>query len=479
MCPGCGTVPDDSEETARITLRPQPVPGSGTYRVRPLGDADADRLLATYVDAETGLIQNVQRLASGGMAVAAAAMRTRYRDHAEIGWGRTSRYRRSELVAVLEALERYAGMTPGGRRTVVRASFAEVRHSAIDPRRLGLYPGERYRVSGFAFEPFDPDRPCSWVWGYSFGRREPILVPQGYAYYSTHLTDPDDPLFAFEISNGCALGGCLEEAILYGLLELAERDAFLMTWYARLPASRINLRSARDCSVPLLAHAIEAETGYQVLVYDTTMEHGIPSVWAMAICPLGQRLPALACAAGAHMDQEQAAARALSELGPILSDLIERYPDFASRGAAMANDPDLVVTMDDHSVLYSSPQARSRLEFLTAPGPSRSFTEIALDHGLIGTYQDADLTANLTEMVTRLRDHGLDVIVVDQTTTEQRAGGFSCVKTVVPGLLPMTFGHQNRRTYRLPRLLKVPKLLGYRDRALSPREINPHPHPFP
>lgn len=479
LCPACGTLPDDSKETARITLRARPVPGFRTYRILPLGAADASRLLATYVDKEIGLIQNVQRLASGGMAVAAAVMRTRYRDHAEVGWGRTSRYRRSELVAVLEALERYAGMTPGGRRTVVRARFAEVRGTAIDPRALGLYPGERYRQPGFAFEPFDPERPCSWVWGYSFGRQEPILVPQGYAYYSTHLADPDDPLFAFEISNGCALGSCLEEAILYGLLELAERDAFLMTWYARLPASRIDLRSARDCSIPLLAHAIEAETGYQVLVYDTTMEYGIPSVWAMAICPAGQRLPALACAAGAHLDTEQAAARALSELGPILSDLIERYPDLASRGAAMADDPDLVVTMDDHSVLYASHEARTRLEFLATPGPSRSFAELALIHGLIGAYQNADLTADLTEMMTRLRGQGLDVIVVDQTTAEQRAGGFRCVKTIVPGLLPMTFGHQNRRTHGLPRLLEVPKLLGYRDRALSPGEINPHPHPFP
>jgi ribosomal protein S12 methylthiotransferase accessory factor len=38
-----------------------------------------------------------------------------------------------------------------------------------------------------------------------------------------------------------------------------------------------------------------------------------------------------------------------------------------------------------------------------------------------------------------------NVIVVDQTTPEHRAGGCSCVKVIVPGMLPVTFGHESRR----------------------------------
>jgi ribosomal protein S12 methylthiotransferase accessory factor len=48
---------------------------------------------------------------------------------------------------------------------------------------------------------------------------------------------------------------------------------------------------------------------------------------------------------------------------------------------------------------------------------------------------------------------------------------------MVPGALPMTFGHHNRRIHGLPRLFQVPRLLGYHD--LAPEDINPHPHPFP
>jgi ribosomal protein S12 methylthiotransferase accessory factor len=53
------------------------------------------------------------------------------------------------------------------------------------------------------------------------------------------------------------------------------------------------------------------------------------------------------------------------------------------------------------------------------------------------------------------------------------------VKVIVPGALPMTFGHHNRRIHGLPRLSEAPRHLGYRDQALLPHEVNPHPHPFP
>jgi ribosomal protein S12 methylthiotransferase accessory factor len=195
--------------------------------------------------------------------------------------------------------------------------------------------------------------------------------------------------------------------------------------------------------------------------------------------PPGTAQPALACSAGAHLDPERAVSGALSELGPILTDLIGRYPDMAERSRAMAGDPSLVAVMDDHSTLYASHEASSRLDFLTGSSQSRTFADLKARYGTAKGFENDDLTDDLTEMVRRLWERGLEVVVVDQTTPEHRAGGFRCVKVIVPGTLPMTFGHHNRRIYGLPRLFEVPRLLGYRDQALQPHEVNPHPHPFP
>jgi ribosomal protein S12 methylthiotransferase accessory factor len=459
LCPNCGRLPADSALLARISLGTQPKLAAERYRVRSVAD-DLDTLLDTYVDPECGVIRSVSKGDDAGVMIAAAPVGLRIEAN-EYGFGRSRSYRDSQVTAVLEALERYGGTQPGGKRTSVRASYDEVRDRAVDPRTLGLYPAERYLLPGFRYQPFEQTRPYRWVWGYSFARQEPILVPETYAYYGvSRLAEADRP-FVFETSNGCALGSCLTEAILHGVLEVAERDAFLMTWYARRPVPRIDLGSARDRAIPLLAEAMLTETGYQAMAFDTTMEQGIPSVWVMAVEAKGDRArPAAVCAAGAHLDPERALQSALSELGPIVTDLIRRYETGRERAARLATDPSLVTGMADHSLLYGNPDAFSRLGFLTGTPPDLPISAMAQP----AAFRNADLSDDLTELVRRYLDTGLDVIVVDQTTPEHRAGGFSCVKVIIPGTLPMTFGHDFRRVDGLPRL---------------PPEVNPDPHPFP
>ena len=65
------------------------------------------------------------------------------------------------------------------------------------------------------------------------------------------------------------------------------------------------------------------------------------------------------------------------------------------------------------------------------------------------------------------------MLAVDQTTPEHRAADLSCAKVLVPGLLPMTFGHAHRR-------LGLPRLQTARARSgLPPAPVRTLPHPFP
>ena len=83
-------------------------------------------------------------------------------------------------------------------------------------------------------------------------------------------------------------------------------------------------------------------------------------------------------------------------------------------------------------------------------------------------FRNADLRDDLQAVIDRYLGTGLDVIVVDQTTPEHRAGGFSCAKVIIPGTLPMTFGHHHRRVTGLPRLYEIPRMLGYHPDRLDP-----------
>jgi ribosomal protein S12 methylthiotransferase accessory factor len=472
-CGTCGGLPVDDAAAARVDLRSRPKPDPDRYRIREVAD-EATALRHTYVDAVSGVVRSLRRDHHGSVVVAAAAIGLR--DGAvEHGFGRTGSYEQSELIAVLEALERYGGMAPGGRRTAVRASYRALHDRAVDPRSLGVHFADSYRRPGFPFQPFDEDLAYRWVWGYSFARQEPVLVPESYVYYRTPHVEGDPLPAAYEVSNGCALGGCLEEAILHGILEVAERDAFLMTWYARMPVPRIDLDSARDRTIPTMAELMRTGAGYHTMLFDTTVEHGVPCVWAMAVDPTDDPdRPKAVCAAGSHLDAERAARNALGELGSILDHVVRTFPNERLRARAMANDPALVTQMADHSLLYGDRHTFDRLGFLAAT-PDTSFAEMSTGD----SFRHADLRDDLLELAGRYIESGLDVVVVDQTTPEHVAGGLCCVKVIIPGTLPMTFGHQFRRIDGLPRLYEVPWLLGYRDRRLGPEDVNPHPHPFP
>ncbi len=461
FCGTCGDAPPDTAESADLILEPRPMYREGSFRTREIF-ADLEKL---YVDPECGLIGTLSEWTAAGLCVTSATVGARGGGDV-VGYGRADTRTASRLIAVLEGIERYGG-APGARRTTVNAPFSEVADRALDPRTLGLYPPERYRLPDFRYRPFDVNTPYAWVWGYSFARQEPILVPESCAYYQHGHG------LVHEISNGCALGGSLEEAILHGILEVAERDAFLLTWYCRLPAPRIEVRAAADRRLPLWHAALEAETGYDVMLFDISVEQRIPCVWAMAVNPRDDGRPAVICAAGSSPDPERAIANALGELAPDIAPMATRYAREADRAERMVADPRLVKEMEDHSLLYAHPAAARRLSFLTEGSDVRK----PADMGIPGAFAGTDLTGVLTETVGRYLDTGLDVIVIDQSGSEHRAGGLSCVKVLIPGTLSMTFGHDNRRVDGLPRLLTVPRLLGYRD--LTPGELNLDPHPFP
>ena len=476
LCALCGHLPEDSAEAAAVRLQPHQKATPTTFRVRSLGPL-AEQMNDTYVDQDVGLIQRLGKSPRTPCPMAVASTRLEQdQRRALFGVGRTLNYKHSYLAAILEALERYSGQLPGGKRTVVRASFREIAAQALDPVTLGLPTPEQYAQPGYRYVPYQPDLVCDWVWGYSFGQQRALLVPRCYAYYGS----VDQQSFVYEISNGCALGSCLEEAILYGLLEVLERDAFLLTWYAQLGVPRLDLASIPAQRIRWLLAHLEYTSGYTISIFNTTLLHGTPCCWVMGV-DTHQRtgFPHMVCTAGSHLLAEEAILGALLELSAMLApnNLQERFQREHQHAREMLHDPRQVKEMEDHSTLYMLPEAFTRLGFLEETPHQQTFQEA------FGSFTSSafsqDLTKDLSQLITFYQKQGTDTIVVNQTTPEQQVQGFCCVKVIMPGMLPMTFGQPYRRMYGFPRLAQWPVLLGYRDKPLADAEINQHPHPFP
>jgi ribosomal protein S12 methylthiotransferase accessory factor len=470
LCPDCAQLPLDRPEPDRYVFTPVRKISPAVLRTR---DPAVETLEQRYVDPVTGVVAAVWSWSEPATAAAVARLSpVDATSPGQHGYGRGFDRRSARRTALFEALERLAGFAPRGRSGNVVAAYRDVADRALDPATLGLQSEHRYQSPDFPLTRYTPNREMRWVWGYSFGREEPILVPETCVYYGLGRASET---FVYESSNGCALGGCLAEAILHGLLEVIERDAFLLTWYARLPVPEIDLRSAADRRIPLLAERARHALGYRLHAFAATPELGVPCFWVMAVADGDDpnRMKAL-CGAGSHPDPERALLRALRELVGFLPGMAERYDPVAA--ARMLADPEEVRRMDDHSMLYGHPGAFDRLKFLFEGGSPRSLRE--LTGGRVWPEHD-DITADLAELTSRCLSSGLDVIAVDQTSPEHRDTGLACAKVLVPGLLAMTFGHQFRRTDGISRLRGAPRLLGFGERDLRPEEINPHPHPFP
>ncbi|AZB41818.1 bacteriocin biosynthesis protein SagD [Bacillus sp. FJAT-42376] len=469
FCKVCGTPEEDSPELARIRLEPSPKISEDSYRCRSMSEL-SHVLFKDYLDGKTGIFN--EKTVDLSTPFADAIINLPLFGGNEGTAGRTLSYEASGMTAILEGLERYCGMLPRGKKPVIRDSYSQLSEYAIDPRTVGVHAPENYEQPGFPFKPFRPDRKMSWVWGYSFLQERPVLVPELLAYYSLGCGHKGG--YVYETSNGCAVGGSLEEAVFHGIMEVAERDSFLITWYAKLPLRKVDPRSAGDEELNLMLDRMEFVSGYELHLFRSTMEHGIPSIWTVVKNRNDSGMNVM-CAAGAHLDPVKAVKSAVFELAGMMGGLGEKLEHSRERYENMLADGSLVKKMEDHGMLYGLKEAEERLGFLlNDTRPMLTFEE-----AFGRTPVRSDLKEDLEDVLGRFKERKMDVIVVDQTAPELKRNGLHCVKVLIPGMLPMTFGHHLTRVTGLERVLKVPAELGYYPKPLTMAELNPYPHPFP
>jgi ribosomal protein S12 methylthiotransferase accessory factor len=457
LCPSCSAAGEPAPWEG-LTSRPTPAPGR--YRLH--GVHDYRLPVGALVNPVSGVIGAGALMNPAVPTTAPVTGGVFVRGYAgllDVAWsGHANSYADSLRLAYLEGLERYAGTHHRRAGRPLVAAYADVADRALDPTACGVYPDATYDADPLV-DRFDPDRPIPWVRGHRVRTGEPVLVPRRLCFYSTGA--PGDN-FVLGSSNGCATGGCLEEAVLYGLLELIERDAFLLAWYSRRELRRIDLDS---CGSTAIRAMVDRSTlaGYDVLAFDNRTDLSVPVVTTLAVRHDGGP-GLLAFAAGAHPDPERAVAAALSETLSYIPLKARTTRHRWQRLHAMADDYALVQTVHDHADLFGLPRMRGHAAEYLADRPREAVADL-----YPARPPTRDLLHDLRAILDELHGKGFDVVVVDQTTPEQLAMGLRTVCTIVPGLLPIDFGWLRQRALTMPRLL---------DRV-GPDGPRPVPHPFP
>ncbi|WP_199840383.1 TOMM precursor leader peptide-binding protein [Streptomyces sp. AS58] len=475
LCPHCGTGGTDDRESADLALVPRPKPDPGAYRLRAASSYPlAPSALANPVTGLLGAGTWINVTSPTTAPVAGSVFMRGYAGLTDVTWsGQANGFSASRDLAFLEGLERYAGTHRRRGTKLLTASYNSLGEDALDPAACGFYSAETYRDDPMV-DPFDPDRPIPWVWGYSLRDERPVLVPARLVHYSAGLAADN---FVFECSNGCAIGSCLEEAVLGGLLELIERDAFLLAWYGGTRLTEIDLATVGDPTVRAMIDRAALQ-GYDVHAFDNRIDLAVPVVTGLAVRRDGG--PGLhSFGAGASLDPSAALEGALSEVLTYIPHLPGQVEERRAELEAMAADFTKVLHLKDHAQLYGLPETAAHVTRYHEPRAVLPMAEVYASWESSGRPRTGDLADDVALCRDELVGAGLDVVVVDQTTPEQERMGLRTVCVLAPGLLPIDFGWSRQRALLMPRLRTAARRGGLRATDLAEREIRRVPHPFP
>ncbi|MFE7408941.1 TOMM precursor leader peptide-binding protein [Streptomyces laurentii] len=474
-CPSCGTPEPLTAKAAALALRPAPKYRPGVSRVRHVESYGLP--VDAFANPHWGAVGSsvVCDVTSPTTSATVGCFSSRSGDYLrETFWGgHTDTYRSSTLIGVLEGLERFAGMRARGRAVTLTASLDELGPDAVDPRETGLYTDDFHRANPWV-PPFTSDREVPWVWGWSLRDGRPRAVPEILAYY--HKPGIEHR-FVQESSNGCASGGSLEEAVLSGLMEVLERDAFLLAWHGMQPLTEIDPATSAD---PLTRVMVErmAMYGYRARFFDTRIGFPVPVVTGVAERFDGGTAR-MCFGAGASLDPEAALAAALCEIATDSVQLLQRFERDEADYRAMAADFTKITSLHDHPLVYAVPEMGRHADFLLRRSDPPAPLAVADLRWERADGSGPDVRDDLLAAVEAVTSAGFDVVVVDQTAPEQRALGLHTVKVLVPGLLPLDFGWTRQRARHMPRMRTALRAAGLRPDDLTEADLNPGPHPFP
>jgi ribosomal protein S12 methylthiotransferase accessory factor len=413
--------------------------------------------LAGWVDDRTGVIGPLRLDAPDAdlpeLPVTATAVIAPFADgrrppaDAETASGKGLTAARALVGAAGEAIERYSAARFRVEE-LRRTPRPELDGDVLDPRDLCLYDAAQYDREGFPFDRYDPDGPLHWTTGRWLDDGAPVWAPALPSLYQFHA--PPGERLCQVTSNGLAAGVDAQDAALRATLELVERDAFMLTWLARLPGRRVLAEGSLESELQEALRQLE-QCGARIELWLLDAGIPLPTIACLGHGD-GERWPGLTLSLSCHPSPRTAAGKAILEHGHV-GPHIARTARTGQR--PVPREADEVRDLFDHALYYVPPERGAAADFLAA----------GADPIALGDLPEPD-GAPLKACRAALAQAGVRVAIVDVTAPDVATGPFRVARALGVDVQPIHFGHGLER-------LANPRLW---ERLAGPP--NPEPHPL-
>lgn len=367
--------------------------------------------------------------------------------------------------AIGEAIERYCAAIYHSHDFTL-SSYESAPFTCAQPDQFALFSPSQYEEKGFPFVPFNRKSLLRWSPALDLVTGKHLFVPAQMVFLP-YVPDREmgEQLICPQISTGLACHTDSTLAAISGTCEVIERDAFAITWQARVPQQKVRLNTLPTILRNLIKR-IE-RPGSRIDLFYLRMDHGIPVILSTMTSEIPDA-PALVVGASCHLDPAKAVQKSLEELAQIAAvgqSTKTTHPKFLP-GDRWKN----VVDPKSHAALYYDHAHVTFAEFLLNSPKHISFNQIE-------NLSTNNPLQDLERLIQTLHVKNYHVLVADVTSDDVRMFGLWVLRIIIPGFHPLYMGHRFRALGGA-RLWKLPQTLGHS--GITPKAgDNPFPHPFP
>jgi len=358
--------------------------------------------------------------------------------------------------AIGETLERYASAMQD--KNIIVESYDEMvnrKLEAIQPEKFDLFSDEQYNTPSFPYKKFDNSTKVGWVSCKEFGKDEDIYVPAAFVYLPYIRKEKEEAITPY-ISTGLAAHTNYEEAVLSGIYEILERDAFSLSWLNKIPPMKMPAKYEYDGGEKLKQYCYEITLDIPIHTVVSVMEGEID----------GKNILSIGAATRYELSEAYKKATIESLQGRnYVYDLVDYFKDIE-----LTNDFKNIDTFQKHAMFYSKfPEMRKEVNYLV-----NGVENVYRESKPIDEENITDIREKLNKVVKIINEQGYKVYVKDITPSDLDKLNICVVRVIIPGL----HGLHGTHNYRY---LGGKRMKKFNEKYCNNNgnTFNVYPHPFP
>lgn len=366
-----------------------------------------------------------------------------------------------------ELLERYFSARYR-KHELITATYRRLSSKRIGPRPLDIFSLNDYKdwqKKRFPLLNRDPDATRRWVGGYNVTKGKHVYLPAQLVYWN-YLVEGDTYLGECNTS-GIAGHFTRDEAIYAALLELIQRDGFMLHWLTNEAPHRIDPETISDRDVRALLSDFK-ESGVEIHLLDISSDLCVPTCLTIIVDERGGRHE-MHVAAGIGFNAREIFLSAISECIAVLN--WQQY-----RSGETIELEDSYVPFEKHIGHMERLRVWRTKKMIDAIRPFLSGDFVSESVFMRGMTRSDGVDTRLAYLQQNLASRGdrYDLYVHEFEHPLLREVGFHVVRAIVPALMSLYLA-EDMATLGAERLHSVPKALGWN----TLDTLRPWPHPFP